>query len=162
MKIFGAPSDINGRLSNFNPALAIKGILPDAGTLRGFTVASNFRDSVPDGVMQTRYSGYYRTPYGDVSPRLGFAWSVPHTTGTVLRGGFGIYFDRHSGNLPEAMLDKRHLRSRNLMPGRPMKMASLESPFVPVIPPFCCLFFHPPEFRLSIYRSGINRQNIKM
>jgi hypothetical protein len=133
-EIFGAPSDVNGRLTNFDPALAIKGILPDAGTLRGFTVASNFREPVPDGVVQTPYSGYYRTPHGDVSPRLGFAWSLPHSKATVLRGGFGIYFDRHSGNLPEAMLGQAPFALSQFNAGPPNGPASLQSPFVPLVP----------------------------
>jgi hypothetical protein len=133
-EIFGAPSDVNGRLTNFNPARAITGILPDAGTLRGFTVASNFRGSIPDGVVKTSYSGYYRTPQGDVSPRLGFAWSVPHMAKTVLRGGFGVYFDRHSGNLAEAMLGQAPFAISQFNAGPPNGPASLESPFVPLVP----------------------------
>jgi len=133
-EIFGAPSDVNGRLTNFDPAVALKGILPDDGTLRGFTVASNFRGSIPDGVLRTPYSTYYRTPHSDVSPRIGFAWRVLHTTATVLRGGFGIYFDRHSGNLPEAMLGQAPFALSQFNAGPPNGPASLESPFVPLVP----------------------------
>jgi Carboxypeptidase regulatory-like domain len=156
-EIFGAPSEVYGRLTNFNPDLAIKGTLPDEGTLQGFTVASNFQGAVPNGVTQTSYSGYYKTPYGDVSPRLGFAWSLPGATATVLRGGFGVYFDRHSGNLPEAMLGQAPYALSQFNSGPPNGPASLQSPFVPLLPPTTSFPIFQPLMNFGFpFIEGIN------
>jgi outer membrane receptor protein involved in Fe transport len=103
-EIFGAPTEIHGRLTNFNPDLAVKGPIPTAGTFNGFTVSSNFNGTFPPGIVRNSYAGFYKTPYGDVSPRLGLVWQVTQKPVLVLRGGFGVYFDEHSGNIPEATL----------------------------------------------------------
>ena len=67
---------------------------------------SNFQGAVPAGVVQTSYAGLWKTPYGDVSPRLGFAWQITEKPVLVVRGGFGMYFDQHSGNLAEVGLSQ--------------------------------------------------------
>ena len=133
-EIFGAPTEINGRLTNFDPSLAVKGPLPVAGTLNGYAVASNFKGTVPAGVAQTPYAGYYQTPHGDISPRLGFSWQMTHSPMLVMRGGFGAYFDRHSGNLPEAMLGQPPYALSQFSFGSPNGAASLQSPFSPLVP----------------------------
>ncbi len=133
-EIFGAPTEINGRLTNFDPSLAMKGPLPVAGTLNGYAVASNFKGTVPPGVAQTPYAGYYQTPHGDISPRLGFSWQMTHSPMLVMRGGFGAYFDRHSGNLPEAMLGQPPYALSQFSFGSPNGAASLQSSFSPLVP----------------------------
>jgi Carboxypeptidase regulatory-like domain/TonB dependent receptor len=134
-EIFGAPTEINGRLTNFDPSLAMKGPLPASGTLNGYAVASNFKGTVPPGVAQTPYAGYYQTPHGDISPRLGFSWQMTHNPMLVMRGGFGAYFDRHSGNLPESMLGQPPYALSQFSFGAPNGAASLQSPFSPLVPP---------------------------
>ncbi|HXN65784.1 MAG TPA: carboxypeptidase regulatory-like domain-containing protein [Candidatus Acidoferrales bacterium] len=40
-----------------------------------------------------RYEGQtWLGDFNNVAPRLGFAWRLPHTKATVLRGGYGIYY----------------------------------------------------------------------
>lgn len=134
-EIFGAPMEINGRLTNFDPSLAIKGLLPDAGTFNGYTVASNFKAPVPSGVTQTSYETYYRTPHGDISPRLGFSWQMTHNPMLVMRGGFGAYFDRHAGNVPESTLGQPPFALSQFGFGPVNAAASLQSPFSPLVPP---------------------------
>jgi uncharacterized membrane protein len=133
-EIFGAPTDINGRLTNFDPSLATTGLLPPEGTFTGFTVASNFQGTPPDGVVKNSYAGYYKTPYGDVAPRLGFAWQMTEKPTVVLRGGFGVYFDQHSGNIAESTLGQPPYALSQFNAGPPNGPATLESPFVPLIP----------------------------
>jgi Carboxypeptidase regulatory-like domain/TonB dependent receptor len=133
-EIFGAPTDINGRLTNFDPSLAVPGLLDPAGTFTGFTVASNFQGIPPAGVMKNSYAGYYKTPYGDVSPRLGFSWQLTGKPIVVLRGGFGVYFDQHSGNIAEATLGQPPYALSQFNAGTPNGPATLQSPFVPLIP----------------------------
>ncbi|HKE27684.1 MAG TPA: carboxypeptidase-like regulatory domain-containing protein [Bryobacteraceae bacterium] len=58
-------------------------------------------------VTQLHRSGPYNTDFGDVAPRVALAWSPRYSKGalgkilgankTVLRGGFGIFYNRLSG-----------------------------------------------------------------
>ena len=133
-EIFGAPIETNGRLANFNPNTAQQGPLPAQGTYSGFTLPANFAGNFPLGVVKTPFAGLFRTPLGDLSPRLGFAWQLAQKTVIVLRGGYGIYYDRHSGNLAEQTMDQLPFASQQLVFGAANGPATLQSPFVPLIP----------------------------
>ena len=134
-EIFSAPTEINGRLANFQAAAAQRGPIPDTGTFNGFSLPSNFHGTLPAGYTQTSFPGLYRTPFGDVSPRLGVIWQVTQKPVVVLRGGYGIYYDRHSGNLAEQTMDQLPFATQQFITGSPNAGASLQSPFVPLIPP---------------------------
>ena len=128
-EIFGAPWEEHGRLTNFDPSLATKGPIPDSGTFNGFLVASNFEGTPPQGVIQNSFAGFYRTPYGDVSPRLGAVWQMTQRPLLVLRGGFGVYYDQHSANIPEATLGQPPFALSQFNGGPPNGGASLHDPF---------------------------------
>ena len=134
-EIFSAPTEIDGRLANFQVASAQRGAIPDAGTFNGFSVPSNFHGTLPAGYTRTSFPGLYRTPFDDISPRLGFVWQIAQKPLVVLRGGYGIYYDRHSGNLAEQTMDQLPFATQQFIAGGPNAGASLESPFVPLIPP---------------------------
>lgn len=133
-EVFYAPTETGGRLANFNANIAT-GQTPPDGTLSGFTVPSNFQAAIPTGVIQTSYAGLWKTPYGDVSPRLGFAWQMTNKPLLVLRGGFGFYFDRHSANLVEVGLSQPPYSTLNIVSGAANGPATLESPYVPLVQP---------------------------
>lgn len=134
-EIFGAPVEINGRLPNFDPTLAAIGPVPDTGTFSGFTLPANFSGAVPAGVEKTAYSSLYQTPLGDVSPRLGFAWQVLGRPLAVLRGGYGVYYDRHSATIAEQTISDLPFALSQFVSGAPNGGASLQNPFVPLVPP---------------------------
>jgi hypothetical protein len=133
-EIFGAPTEIHGRLTNFDANIA-EGPVPPEGTFSGYTVPSNFQSQVPAGVVRTPYAGFWQTPYGDVGPRLGFAWQMREKSLIVLRGGYGMYFDQHAGNLAEQTLSQAPFATLQIVSGTPNGPATLESPFVPLILP---------------------------
>ena len=133
-EIFGAAIEINGRLANFNPLTATQGPVPEAGTYNGFSLPSNFPGPLPAGYTRTSFPGLWKTPYGDVSPRLGFAWQLTDRPVVLLRGGFGVYFDRHSGNLAEQTQDQPPFATLQIVSGDPNGPATLQSPFVPLVP----------------------------
>jgi Carboxypeptidase regulatory-like domain/TonB-dependent Receptor Plug Domain len=94
----GDLADALGRNSNFYPNL-LNPNPPDAGTLQGTVVAGNFSGgTVPAGV--TRLDNDFNIN-GDgqntFAPRFGFAWQLPHTNRVVLRGGYGTYYSRITG-----------------------------------------------------------------
>lgn len=134
-EIFSAPTEISGRLANFDVSTAQTGPIPAQGTYNGFTLPSNYNGPLPGGYGKTSFPGLYQTPLGDVSPRLGAVWQVTQKPLIVLRGGYGFYFDRHSGNLAEQTMDQLPFATQQFVAGDPNGAATLQSPFVPLIPP---------------------------
>jgi hypothetical protein len=134
-EVFGPPSEIHGRLVTFDPALASLNA-PKAGTLSGFVVTSDFAGSIPLGVMQASRRTLWPTCFGDVSPRLGFAYRLLLHPELVLRGGYGIYFDRLSGGLAENLLGQPPYATFQFISGAQNGPATLQSPFTPLLPSF--------------------------
>ena len=133
-EIFGAPSDINGRLVTFDPTIATKSAGPD-GTLSGFVVPSNFRGDVPPGVLRSSTSSLFPTRHVDVQPRLGFILRVTDHPTVLLRGGYGLYFDRLSAGLAENLLAVEPFSVFQFFAGSGNGGATLQHPFTPQLPP---------------------------
>jgi Carboxypeptidase regulatory-like domain/TonB dependent receptor len=72
---------------------------PPGGSLAGYIVASNFSGTLPLGVLRANNTfGNYGEGQNTISPRIGFAWQIlPQTSRLVLRGGYGTYYSRPSG-----------------------------------------------------------------
>ena len=98
----GHLADSGGRNAGFNINLANPNT-PAGGSLAGFVVSSNFPGSVPAGVTQLdNQFGINGAGQNNFGPRLGFAWKLPNsvipfTERMVLRGGYGVYQTRATG-----------------------------------------------------------------
>ena len=93
----GAIGDELGRAAIFNIGLANPNP-PAGGTLTGYVVASNFSGTLPPGVTRAGNNAAINEDHqNNVAPRIGFAWQLPHLNRLVLRGGYGMYFTRSTG-----------------------------------------------------------------
>jgi hypothetical protein len=72
---------------------------PSAGSMAGYVVASNFPDVLPPGVVREDNTfGNDGEGQNTIAPRIGFAWQLlPNMSRLVLRGGYGIYYSRPTG-----------------------------------------------------------------
>jgi len=98
--------DKYGNLTNIWPSLLAATPVPDAplgvaGNYAGYVVPHNYttkygNPALPDGVLKTGtgYSLASHPPYSNFAPRFGFAWQPTHNANLVVRGGFGLFYDR--------------------------------------------------------------------
>jgi carboxypeptidase family protein/TonB-dependent receptor-like protein len=72
---------------------------PPGGSVAGYVVASNFPGVTPPGVMRSNNTfGNDGSGQNTIAPRIGFAWQVlPRTSQLVVRGGYGTYYSRPTG-----------------------------------------------------------------
>ena len=94
----GDLADAKGRDASFDSSLANRNP-PAAGTLAGTTVPANYSGgAIPPGVKQLDNNyGINGVGQNTWNPRVGFAWQLPHTNRLVLRGGYGVYHSRVTG-----------------------------------------------------------------
>jgi hypothetical protein len=94
----GQLGDNLGRASTFDPARA-NSDPPVTGTLQGFIVGSNFSGgAIPADVTKAgTNTAINNDGQNGWEPRVGFAWQIPGTGRSVLRGGYGIFFTRTTG-----------------------------------------------------------------
>jgi hypothetical protein len=87
-----------GRASTFDPSRANPNP-PDAGSFDGFVVASNFPGgAIPQGVIRSSNNTAIKNEgQNGLEPRVGFAWQIPGTSRIVLRGGYGMFYSRTTG-----------------------------------------------------------------
>ena len=102
----GSLTDIYGNLTNIWPSLLASTAVPAAATgsaanYIGYVVPDNYTTKfgnpvLPDGVKKTGsgYSLESHPPYSNFAPRFGFAWQPTNSPRLVVRGGFGLFYDR--------------------------------------------------------------------
>lgn len=93
--LFGPFTDTQGRLVAFDPRLAqTMEIAPgQVAITAGFVQAGNVRQPLA-GIPRVE-DGLVATDWNNVSPRIGFAWQpYSRDPNLLVRGGYGIYFDR--------------------------------------------------------------------
>lgn len=130
-----------GRASTFNIAAANPNP-PAAGTLQGYVVASNFHGSLPtgpDGSTPTRAStntALNNDGQNGWEPRIGFAWQLPGTSRVVLRGGYGIYYTRTTGQPFFQLLASPPFGLIRQLPDNGVATAFPAFPSLPFFPPY--------------------------
>jgi hypothetical protein len=92
---FGNPVEVRGRLGNFLLS-QFKSGTPASPALppNGFVQAGNAKHPIPG--VPTVSDTIIENDYNNLGPRLGFAYKLSRGGRLVLRGGYGIYFDRIS------------------------------------------------------------------
>ena len=95
---FGQFADEFGRNASFDIRKADPNPPPD-GSTAGYVVASNFQGPLPPGVTRANNTfGNYGEGQNTIVPRIGFAWQFwPGSSRLVLRGGYGTYYSRPTG-----------------------------------------------------------------
>ncbi|MCP9493071.1 MAG: carboxypeptidase-like regulatory domain-containing protein [Pyrinomonadaceae bacterium MAG19_C2-C3] len=100
-EFYGLPTERNGRIGNFDPAL----LTSTENPLNAFIVPSNVRmtglQAVDDAIAVTTRANTKHTLNGqdtnNFAPRFGFAYSPSRFNNrVVIRGGYGIFYDRPS------------------------------------------------------------------
>ncbi len=86
---FGPFFEMFGRSVTYDPSVQNAG---QAGTLNGFFQADNARNPIPG--IPTLERSLVPPDLNNFSPRLGFAFKPFASDRFVVRGGYGVYFDR--------------------------------------------------------------------
>lgn len=83
---FGVYSEVNGAFANLY-ATSGNSAVPDVNPFQGGRTANNLFPIGPE-------RGLYRPDRNNFQPRVGFAYSLDQDSRTVLRGAYGLYYDR--------------------------------------------------------------------
>ncbi|HXL23388.1 MAG TPA: carboxypeptidase regulatory-like domain-containing protein [Candidatus Dormibacteraeota bacterium] len=133
----GDLADTKGRNASFDASLADKNP-PLAGTLAGTTVPSNYSGgAIPAGVTQLNNAfGMDGDGQNTWNPRVGFAWRIPHSERYVLRGGYGVYHSRYTGQPFIQLLTAPPFAQIRQLVGPDNAAASNQVPFALDVPSF--------------------------
>lgn len=103
------------------------------------------RNLVPVGTNGVPRAGF-DADKNNFAPRVGFAWTVGEDQGTVLRGGYGVYYDQSPLAPAEALYFNAPFFDNNLFFSLPGLFLTLSDPFPAFFP------FPLPDSALAIQR----------
>jgi len=131
----GQFSDKLGRNSSFDVNKA-NASPPPSGSLDGYIVPSNFPGALPTGVIRVNNTfGNYGEGQNAIAPRIGFAWQIlPTTSRLVLRGGYGMYYSRATGQAPTESVLAAPFALTRISTGLANAAATFEAPFAQPFP----------------------------
>jgi len=134
-KRLGQFGDELGRNSSFDVSKAIAHS-PPSGSLDGYIAASNFPGDLPPGVLRAKNTfGTYGEGQDTIAPRIGFAWQVlPRTSQLALRGGYGIYYYRPTGQTSAQSILGAPFSVSRVSTGLANAVATFEASFVQPFP----------------------------
>ena len=135
----GNLTDALGRLGDFDVSRADPNP-PVGGSVAGYVVPSNYSGQVPAGVIKSsNASAVDGDGQNTLNPRVGFAWQLPGTDRLVLRGGYGIYHSRSTGQTLIQLATSPPFAEFRLQLGPDNAQSSNQVPFdlnVPTFPAF--------------------------
>jgi hypothetical protein len=131
----GQFGDNLGRNSSFDVSKADTSP-PPSGSLDGYIVASNFPSLVPQGVTRVNNTfGNYGEGQTTIAPRIGFSWQIlPKTSRLVLRGGYGIYYSRPTGQTATESVLAAPFALTRINTGLTNAAATFQAPFAQPFP----------------------------
>jgi hypothetical protein len=102
----------------------------------GFIVDSNVAGGTPPGVIRTDNTfGTYGDGQNTIAPRVGFTWQVlPTVSRFVLRGGYGIYYSRPTGQASTQSVLSAPFALIRAPVGAPNASATFQEPFAQPFP----------------------------
>ena len=113
---------------------------PDTGSLQGYVVASNFHGALPNGVVRSGNDAALNgNGQNEWAPRVGFSWLLPGNDHAVLRGGYGLFYTRSTGqpflqllaNPPYGLIRSQFFQRLN----QPFPAAPAQFPYFPAYYP---------------------------
>ena len=151
----GQFADNLGRNASFDIAKADPNP-PPVGSVAGYVVASNFPDAVPSGVTRVNNNfGNYAVGQNTVAPRFGFAWQIwPSSSRLVLRGGYGMYYSRPTGQAFYQNIFGAPFSEFRLIAGTANSDATFQAPFQQPFPTpqsFASFPAYSPTTNTTIY-----------
>ena len=139
--------EVNGRNASMDPALIDRNP-PASGTLAGIVVSDNFPGTRPPGVVSSGNNlGIQGIGQNTWNPRVGFAWMLPGTTRFLLRGGYGAYHQRATGQPYLQQISNQPFGLIRLV--QPVVANGFSNPFPPDPGPFPQFFPYSPTTVLS-------------
>jgi TonB dependent receptor len=126
----GQFGDQLGRNSSFDMSKADPNP-PPQGSTAGYIVGSNFAGTTPPGVIRADNT-FANNAAGQntLSPRVGFAWQfLPNVPQLVLRGGYGTYYSRPTGQTFFQSVFGAPYSSGNFNVGLTNAAATFQAPF---------------------------------
>lgn len=143
---YGLRWDVNPPLTGKNPAndpLTVTG-LNDPATI----------------MLAPRGTPLYQTTYGNVAPRLGFAWQLgPRPNlGAILRAGFGVFYDLGQGSLGGVSSYFPYEAAKLLAPAAfPLSPQDAAPPAFTLNPPVSTILVADPHLKLPrIYQWNVS------
>ncbi len=121
--------DATGRASTFRPGSFSTYLSPSADQTNLATLEAS-------GIVTEQQGGLYNPDYKNFAPRLGLAWSIDKQNTTVLRVGYGIFYDTVLGQIPgNVLLNPPFLPDYfDQNPGFPNSFAPAGFPVITVTP----------------------------